>query len=110
MGKYSIVILGQIAWWRTKGHTLIMVAGLSTSKTHFRDMSMRLEVPEGEWVLMLYGGVKTMSDMFFRFSIPGTFEAHLVEEIFPYAGMFEWDAPANEEIPSYRMRCNMGDT
>ena len=45
-----------------------------------------------------------MSDMFFRFPTAETFEVYLTEEIFPYAGVFEWDAAAGEEVPSYRMR------
>ena len=50
-----------------------------------------------------------MSDMYFRFPIADSVEAYLVDAIFPYAGVYELDTNANDEVPSYRMRYNMGD-
>ena len=57
-----------------------MVSGPSTSKSRFKEMCMRLELPEGEYVLLMYAGVQTMSDLYFKNPTTEALEKFMEEE------------------------------
>ena len=64
-----------------------MVAGPSTIKSHLRDMCLRLGLPEGEFILLSYSQVETMSDLYYRMPTLEMFEDFLYFEMFPYSGL-----------------------
>ena len=63
-----------------------MVAGPRTIKSHLRDMCLRLGLPEGEFILLRYSQVETMSDLYYRMPTLEMFEDFLYTEMFPYSG------------------------
>ena len=64
-----------------------MVAGPSPIKSHLRDMCIRLGLPEGEFILLRYSQVETMSDLYYRMPTLEMFEDFLYNEMFPYSGL-----------------------